>query len=230
MSTGAARHSQGVAAIVFDFDGTILDTETAEYESIRHVFAQHGTDFSLDLWRSFIGTTDHAHWTEVLRDQVGNHIDVDALRDDRRRHNRSMLAKLDVLPGIVSLLDAALAEGIPVAIASSSHRDWVEPQLERIGLLHRFHTVCIRDDVAQGKPAPDVYELAVSRLGVDAGATVAIEDSINGCIAAHAAGLTVVAVPSPFLAGLDFVTADLVVGSASELGLDVLSDLVGSRT
>jgi HAD superfamily hydrolase (TIGR01509 family) len=219
-----------VAAIVFDFDGVILDTETAEYDSLCHVFAQHGTEFPLDLWRSFIGTTDHAHWTDVLREQVDHHVDVDAVRADRRRHNRALLAELDVLPGIVNLLDAAVAEGIPVAIASSSHRDWVEPHLERLGLLHRFDTVCIRDDVARGKPAPDVYELAVSRLGVDPAHAIAIEDSINGCIAARAAGLTVVAVPSPFLVGLDFATADLVVGSASELALDVLSDLVGSRS
>jgi HAD superfamily hydrolase (TIGR01509 family) len=194
------------------------------------VFAQHGTELSLDLWRSFIGTTDHPHWTEVLREQVDHHVDLDAVRADRRRHNRALLAELDVLPGIVALLDAAVAEGLPVAIASSSPRDWVEPHLERLGLLQRFRTVCTRDDVATGKPAPDLYQLAVSRLGVAPASAVAIEDSINGCVAAHAAGLAVVAVPSPFLVGLDFATADLVVGSASELGLDVLSDLVGSRS
>jgi HAD superfamily hydrolase (TIGR01509 family) len=215
---------------VFDFDGLILDTETAEYDSICQVFAQHDTEFSLDLWRSFIGTTDHPHWTEVLAEQVDHPIDVEAARADRRRHNRALLAELDVLPGIVDILDAAVAEGIPVAIASTSHRDWVENHLERLGLLHRFDTICVRDDVAKGKPAPDVYELAVSRLGVDPATAVAIEDSINGCIAARAADLTVVAVPSPFLVGLDFATADLVVRSASELRLDVLSDLVRSRS
>ena len=217
-----------VAAIVFDFDGLILDTETAEYDSISRVFAQHGTALSLDLWRSFIGSTDHPHWTEVLVEQVDHPIDLDAVRADRRRHNRALLAELEVLPGIVDLLDAARAHCVPVAVASSSPRDWVEPQLERIGLVDRFRTICTRDDVSSGKPAPDLYELAVSRLGVDAAAAVAIEDSINGCVAAHAAGLAVVAVPSPFLVGLDFATANLVVGSASELRLDVLSDLVGS--
>jgi HAD superfamily hydrolase (TIGR01509 family) len=224
------RSPHSVGAIVFDFDGLILDTETAEYESISHVFARHGVEFSLDLWRSFIGTTDHPHWTEVLSDQVGAAVDVEAVRADRRRHNGALIAELEVLPGIVDLLDAARAERVPVAVASSSPREWVEPHLERIGLLDRFATVCARDDVAMGKPAPDLYELAVSRLGVDASGAVAIEDSINGCRAARAAGLAVVAVPSPFLVGLDFATADLVVGSASELGLDVLSDLVGTRS
>lgn len=229
MGVDAMTHRRSVAAIVFDFDGLILDTETAEYDSISHVFAQHGTEFSLDLWRSFIGTTDHPHWTDVLVDQVDHPVDVEAVRADRRRHNRTLLADLHVLPGIVELLDAAGAEGIPVAVASSSPRDWVAPHLDRVGLLDRFATVCTRDDVARGKPAPDLYQLAVSRLGVDAAGAVAIEDSINGCVAAHAAGLAVVAVPSPFLVGLDFATVDLVVGSATELGLDVLADVVGSR-
>jgi HAD superfamily hydrolase (TIGR01509 family) len=230
MGANAMRPPRAVAAIVFDFDGLILDTESAEYDSISHVFAQHGTEFSLELWRSFIGTTDHAHWTDVLRDQVDHPIDVEVVRAERRRHNRQLLAELDVLPGIVDLLDSARAEGIPVAVASSSPRDWVVPHLERIGLLDRFATVCTRDEVARGKPSPDLYQLAVSQLGVDAGHAVAIEDSINGCVAAHAAGLAVVAVPSPFLVGLDFATADLVVGSATELGLDVLSDLAGARS
>jgi HAD superfamily hydrolase (TIGR01509 family) len=224
------RSPHAIGAIVFDFDGLILDTETAEYDSISTVFTQHGTEFSLDVWRSFIGTTDHPHWTDVLRDQVDHPVDTEAARADRRQHNRALLADLDVLPGIVELLDAARAERVPVAVASSSSREWVEPHLERIGLRDRFATICTRDDVATGKPAPDLYELAVSRLGVDAARAVAIEDSINGCLAAHAAGLAVVAVPSPFLVGLDFAMADLVVGSAAELGLDVLSDLVGSRS
>jgi HAD superfamily hydrolase (TIGR01509 family) len=227
MGAATVRTPRRLAAIVFDFDGLILDTETAEYRSIAEVFVDHGTEFPLDVWRTFLGTTDHPHWTEVLAERVGPDVDLAAARSARRARNRAMVAELEAMPGIVELLDAARSANLPVAVASSSPRDWVESHLERIGLAARFEVICTRDDVERGKPDPMLFRLAVESLGVEPGRAVAIEDSLHGCAAARGAGLLVVAIPSPFLDHLDFSIADLVVASASSLDLAVLDELVG---
>ena len=212
-------------AIVFDFDGLVIDTEWAEFVSIDAVFRAHGCQLSEDLWRSFIGTTDHPHWTEILKDQVGRELDGDQLRIERVDANRSVIERLAVEPGVCDLIAAARSVDVPLAVASSSPRSWVERHLRRVGLWDLFGAVSTGDEVLRTKPDPAVYELAVDRLGVGRDGVVAIEDSVTGCHAALAAGLTVVAVPSRMTAGMDFSHAHLVVDSVVELGLERLGEL-----
>jgi HAD superfamily hydrolase (TIGR01509 family) len=127
---------------------------------------------------------------------------------------------------VLELIDAAQGAGVPLAVASSSSSAWVPGHLERIGLLDRFDAVCTGDQVERGKPAPDVYLLALERLGVGPDRAVAIEDSPTGCRAAVAAGMVAVAVPSEMTRGLEFPDAHHVVHSAAELDLDVLGALL----
>jgi HAD superfamily hydrolase (TIGR01509 family) len=220
-----------LGGLVFDFDGLIVDTETCTYETTAGIFAEHGQAIDLAWWHSIIGTAHHPHWSEVLADRLGRPVDRAALvarRDDRR------LRVIDALPpcdGVVELLDAAVAEGIPTAIASSSGLDWVGGHLERLGLRSRFSALVTRDDVggAKGrtKPAPDLFLLAAERLSADPSHCLALEDSPNGVAAARAAGMVVVAVPGPMTAGLDFSAADLVVPSLAETDLPALRKLMG---
>lgn len=214
------------AAIVFDFDGLIIDTEWVEFVSINEVFRAHGSELSEDLWRSFIGSTDHPHWTEILEEQIGESIDRERLRVERVEANRDVVHSLPVQPGVAELFSAADTAGVPVAVASSSPRSWVEGHLRRVGLWDQLTAVATGDEVERTKPDPAVYRLAVERLGVGPAGVVAIEDSVSGCHAALSAGLAVVAVPSRMTVGRDFTHADLEVLSVAELDLVRLAALV----
>jgi HAD superfamily hydrolase (TIGR01509 family) len=223
----------GVAALVFDFDGLILDTETCTYETVAEIFAEHGAVLDPAWWQSIIGTADRPHWTEVLAERLGRPVDRAALMARREERRLAILHALPVCDGVAELLDAAAAARVPCAVASSSAAEWVEGHLERLGLRGRFAHVVTSDDVggeiARTKPAPDLFRIAAERLGVPPGRCVALEDSPNGVAAARAAGMAVVAVPGPMTAGADLTAADLVVASLADVTLDRLAALADGR-
>lgn len=216
------------AAVVFDFDGLVLDTEWCEYATIAEVFRLHGRELSLELWKTFIGTTDHPHWADILEEELGHAIERAALVPARRQANWDCARRLDPLPGVVELVEALHARGVPLAVASSSPADWVVAHLAERGLLDRLGAVCSGDEVLHTKPDPALYVLACERLGVPPGRSVAVEDSVHGVTAARAAGLRAVAVPSGLTAGMDFSHADLVVDSCADLDPALLGRLAGS--
>lgn len=220
----------GLGALLFDFDGLILDTETCTYVSVAEIFDEHGEQLDIEWWRSIVGTADHPHWSDVLAERVAEVIDWEGVRARRLARGHALLELEPVRPGVGSLLDAADAAGVPAALASSSPRDWVAGHLERLRLAHRFHNLTTRDDVGgdprRTKPAPDLFLLAATRLGVPPEACVVLEDSPHGVAAARAAGMPVVAVPGPMTAPLDFTGADAVVGSLEEIDLAALAGLV----
>jgi HAD superfamily hydrolase (TIGR01509 family) len=220
-----------LGALVFDFDGLILDTETCTYETTADIFAEHGETLDLAWWHSIIGTADHPHWSEILADRLGRPVDRAALVARREARRVQVLDGLSPCAGVAELLDAAAAEGIRVAIASSSGLDWVGGHLDRLGLGSRFAAVVTRDDLGgasvRTKPAPDLFLLAAERLSVEPRRCVAFEDSPNGVAAARAAAMAVVAVPGPMTAGLDLSAADLVVRSLADIDLATLRQLVG---
>ena len=219
-----------VEALVFDFDGLILDTETCTYESVVEIFAEHGEAVDVAWWHTILGTADHPHWTEQLAAQLGRPVDRDALVARREARRLPLIEALAACDGVEALLDAADAAGVPAAVASSSASDWVVPHLERLGLRHRFPAVITRDDVgdegARTKPAPDLFLIAAAELGADPARCVVLEDSPNGVAAGRAAGMAVVAVPGPMTRTLDFGAAHLVVGSLAEVDLAALGALV----
>lgn len=218
-----------LGALVFDFDGLLLDTETSAFTTAAEVFAAHRVTLDRAWWLSIIGTAEHPHWSEVLEGQLGGPLpDRDAVLAARIERHRALIAAEAVRPGIVELLDEAAAAGIPCAVASSSPRYWVEGHLDRLGLRRRFAAVRSRDDVAAGrtKPAPDLFTAACSALGVDPPTAVALEDSAPGVAAALAAGMRVVGVPAGLTADADLSAADLVVPSLAGVGLDRLRHLL----
>jgi HAD superfamily hydrolase (TIGR01509 family) len=221
-----------IRALIFDFDGLILDTETSAYESTREVYAEHGLDLPLAEWQQIIGTADHPHWTDLLEHALGAAIDRAEVRPRRDRRKLELLAPEVVLPGVSDLLVEAADAGLGVAVASSSPAEWVDAHLERLDLDHRFAHVITRSDldgdVTRTKPAPDLYELALRALGADPSRSVAFEDSPNGLAAAKAAGLFCVAVPGGVTRGLDFSAADVVVDSLAEVRLAELAPRVAA--
>jgi putative hydrolase of the HAD superfamily len=223
----AVPEISSVAALVFDFDGLILDTEAAEFTSIAAVFAESGSVLDRDRWRSHIGTANpQGFWLDWLEADLGKPVNRDWLWLEQRQRNDLQVARLPVLPGVIELLDSAAAMGIPCAVASSSTGRWVRPHLDRLGLLDRFATVVSREDAEHAKPAPDLYLVALDRLGIpkeEARRAIALEDSRNGSLAAVAAGLTCVVCPNGLTAGMDASHAHHHVSSLTDLTLKDLA-------
>jgi HAD superfamily hydrolase (TIGR01509 family) len=219
-------------AIVFDFDGLVLDTETSAFTTAAEVFEAHGVTIDAAWWATIIGTAEHPHWSEVLEEALGGPIpERDAVLAERlTRHHGLVEAEL-AMPGVVELLGEAATAGVPCAVASSSPRAWVERHLTRLELRNRFAAIACREDVEPGrtKPAPDLYVAACDALGVAPARSVALEDSPNGLAAAVAAGLATVGVPAGMTAGADLSAADLVVPSLVEIDVGRLTALVEDR-
>jgi len=215
-----------VDAYVFDFDGLILDTETGAYLSIVEEYAVYGLEFSLTEWQANIGAGLTSGWLDDLARRCGQPIDRTTVGDRRRARKLELLADCLVLPGVTQLVAEAKAHGLGLAVASSSPRSWVEPHLDRLGLLASFDAVFTSDDVERTKPAPDLYQAAAAALGVNASRTVAFEDSHNGSLAAKAAAMWCVVAPNDITADQDFSHADVVVRSLEEVDLAALRRLL----
>ena len=215
-----------IRAIVFDFDGLILDTEEPVYRSWVEVYEAHGQTLPFERWVQIVGsTTTEFHPQRHLEERLGRPLSQEVT--DRRIGRRTeMILAQQVLPGILQYIDDATSLGLKLGVASSSTRDWVRGHLERLGILGRFGCVRCRDDVNNAKPAPDLYLAVLDCLGVSPSEALSIEGSPNGVIAAKRAGMLCVAIPNSITATLDLSRADLVLRSLSDVPLrDLLPQL-----
>lgn len=183
------------SALIFDFDGTMVDTEWPVFEMVRGVYHDHGVDLVIADWVDKLGRADHRPWPEELAEVIGREPDRD-LVEQAVAAGRESRSALPLLPGVVDLMDAADRAGVALAVASSSPSSWVDAHLERLGILSRFMVVKTRDHVVNTKPAPDLFVAAADALGVDPARSVVVEDSRHGCRAAKLAGMTCVVVPN----------------------------------
>ena len=214
-----------LGAIVFDFDGLIVDTEGPGFNSWREVYERFGAELNLDHWSratGYVGGFDPAGYLEHL---LGKRLDWSQIIPAREARNWELTLKAKVLPGIEPLLQAAKERAIPVGVASNSGHGWVEEGLKRLGLRTFVDAVITRDMVMNPKPAPDVYLKTVQCLGIDPDRAVALEDSEPGCRAAKKAEMKAVAIPNQFSERQDFRVADLIVKSAKDLDLKTLAEL-----
>lgn len=211
-----------IRAIVFDFDGLILDTEEPVYRSWLEVYQAHGEDLPFERWVEIVGSTTAVfHPQHHLEERLGRPLPKEVL--DRRIGRRTeMILANALLPGVVQQVEAARARGLKLGVASSSTGEWVRGHLARLGMLDRFDCLRCRDDVAKAKPDPDLYIAVLECLGVPAQEAFAIEDSPNGVTAAKRAGLRCVAIPNTITASLDLSHADVVLGSLADVSLDEL--------
>jgi putative hydrolase of the HAD superfamily len=216
------------AAVIFDFDGIILDSETPEYESHRRIYERHGVPLTPDEWCDQIGVWTEGHderWFLELCSRSAHAPDHDAYHAEKQRIFAEVVPS-EPMRGIRELAGALADAGIPAAIASSSPASWVVRATERLGMRGLFAAIVTGDDVVRRKPAPDSYLEAARRLGVDPRRSIAIEDSGPGIAAARAAGMKTVAIPHWLTAQHDLSGADLTVAHAGQLTLPRLAALL----
>ena len=211
-------------AVLFDFDGTILDTETPEFEEWRATFRARGHELGLDVWQHSLGTVGAYDPCAHLAELTGTEFDHDALRQEVYARHQTRCEAQPLLPGVVERVREARAAGLGTAVASSSLSSWVEGWLARHGIRDLFDVVCTREQVEHVKPAPDLFLLAAARLGVSPEQCLVFEDSPNGIRAARAAGMRCVAIPNPLTRHLPLGEADLVVASLGEHSLAEILD------
>jgi HAD superfamily hydrolase (TIGR01509 family) len=190
-------------ALVFDYDGLIVDSERVQAECLIEIVGEWGATISIEDFGHLFGTVDAGHvWDELLDRWCGRTV---AELDDRLRVMMPPIKDaLPLLDGVRELLDAAHDAGLRVGIGTGNSHEILERRLGRHGIFDRFDAVVTRADVEHGKPAPDIYLEVARRLDVDPAECLVLEDSVPGCEAALAAGMRVIACPSVVSAHLAF--------------------------
>lgn len=210
-------------ALLFDFDGLILDTETTEFSVWQTIYREYGQEMLPETWGQVIGGYGISNFDGAihLAELVGDRADVQALRARFRSESDALILRQPILPGVVDYLNDARCLGLCLAVASSSPHNWVDTHLARLGLADRFDVIICGDDVPPGrtKPHPDLFLKALDALGIKAGEAIVFEDSPNGITAARAAGIFVVRVPNPITLLLKTDGANLTLDSLSQIPL-----------
>jgi HAD superfamily hydrolase (TIGR01509 family) len=220
-----------IQAVIFDFDGLIIDSETPLFDIWSAIYAEHGHSLTLDQWQHALGTQGGFDPYEDLSTRLAQTLDRARLSALVRDEHWARCGREPLLPGVRDRLEEAAALGLGTAVASSSPSAWVDPWLDRHALRQWVAVVCTRDHVSRVKPAPDLFLLAAERLGVDPAACLVFEDSPNGLRAAQAAGMRAVAVPNGLTRQLEPPVPCLVLSSLAERTLaEIIEDDIKHQT
>ena len=213
-----------VAAVVFDMDGVLLDSEQL-WDAVREDLAWERGGRWHDRAQADMMGMSSPEWSRYMHDVIGlaeppEEINAEVVRRLLARYRES----LPLVGGAVAAVERLSARW-PLGLASSSNREVIDAALAAAGIADRFEATVSSEEVARGKPAPDVYLEATRRVGVDASSCVAVEDSRNGIASAHAAGMRVIAIPNPhYPPSADVLAAaDDVVTSLDELTVERVS-------
>ena len=221
--------AEPIEAIVFDFDGLILETEGPAFESWAAIYREHGHELPVEQWHLSIGTDRGFEPVDYLAALVGEGLDRSATQKRRDTRKDELIAALEVMAGVREYIEDARRLHLRLGIASSASRRWVLGHLERLGLHAQWHAVLTRDDVERSKPSPDLYVAAAKALDVAPSRAVALEDSPHGIAAAKDAGMRCVAVPNALTRDLDLSRADLRLSSLAEMPLERLLAILSER-
>jgi HAD superfamily hydrolase (TIGR01509 family) len=204
-------------AVIFDMDGVLVDGEPLHFEAVNRLLAEEGRSITLDQYKPYMGTK--SGWKELISD-----FGLNGSYEMYSERYTPMLVDLyrersEALPGAREAVES-LKGVVPIAVCSSSILPWVEAALSKIGLLNAFDEIISGSEVREGKPAPDIYLLAASRVNVHPSRALAIEDAPAGIASATAAGMTVWAVRTAYTQGLELPSCDRVMESLLEFETD----------
>jgi HAD superfamily hydrolase (TIGR01509 family) len=218
-----------IKALIFDFDGLILDTETPEYTALNEAFAEFGQKLPVTTFGIAVGSQYNHEFEPValLQKLTGKQFDAQSFWQKVNRRSQEMIAQNPILPGVENIIREASARGLLLAVASSSPHAWVDEHLKRFQLFDYFNVIKCRDDVVNVKPEPDLFLAALNALRfagqiVHADEAVIFEDSLNGIIAARRAGIRVIAVPNQITMHQDIQGETLRFASLADISLDEL--------
>ncbi len=211
-------------AIIFDLDGLIIETEAVYYHIWQREFRSQGLTFDMAGYQNLIG----AHHVvggyrphQVLADHLNNGVSARELRLAVEHEALQTIKNEEAKPGVFKVLAEANKRGFLLAVGSSSEQDWVHGHLKRLGIFDRFDTIVTAEDVNKNaKPAPDIFLKVLENLGIPPQNALVLEDSNNGVVASHRAGIRVVAVPNEVTLGQDFSLATAIIPSLEALNLD----------
>jgi HAD superfamily hydrolase (TIGR01509 family) len=215
-------------ALIFDFDGLILDTEMPDYHSWQLVYQSYGVELPLEKWNLIVGGNAESDFDphDYLEGLIGKQVDREQIWITRRKDYLDNLEQQPILPGVEDYLMEARQLNLKLAVASSSPENWVVGHLTRLNLIEFFEVIVTADDVEKTKPDPELFLLAAERLGTTPDHVIVFEDSYNGVVGGKRAGMYVVAVPNPLTAGMDLSQADLQLKSLADLSLEGLLEKI----
>jgi len=219
-------------AVIFDFDGLILDTEWPEVVAWQETFDEFQVEMPEFWWIDSIGRgsdQEPIHPADILEQRLGRSVNREALIKKCSLRRQFLAGQEAPLPGVLDRIHEAIDLGWKLAIASSSGRSWVESHLQHLGIRELFCEIVCREDVVATKPSPDLYLAALTKIGTDPTEAFALEDSPAGISSALAAGMKVVAVPNRLTKELDTSHATLVVKSLKGITLSSIAYQFGQN-
>ncbi|HUW94600.1 MAG TPA: HAD family hydrolase [Anaerolineae bacterium] len=220
-----------IRALIFDFDGLIMDTEGPVYQAWVEIYQELGADLPLSAWEVWVGgSPDGFDPCGYLETQLGRPVDREALTERASKREEELILAESALPGVEEYIADARRMGLKLGVASSSDCPWVYRHLERLGLRDQFDSIKCAEDVENVKPSPDLYLAVLDELGVGPEEAIALEDSPHGITAAQAAGLICVVVPNPLTSQMPTDHADLELDSLADMPLEGLLSRVGRST
>jgi len=212
-----------IKALLFDFDGLMIDTEWSIYLSWQELYQSCGARLNMTEWLKVVGTIDdELDYFEDIQAQTGLSLDWKSVGRKRRQRELELVASAPVLPGVLSYLEDARRLGLRLGMASTSNWEWVSGHLSQRGLLDYFECIHTREYVSKLKPDPEPYLSVLATMGLEASQAIALEDSPPGVTSAKRAGLFCVAVPNQLTRLLSLDHADLVLASLADLPLEGL--------
>jgi len=216
-----------IRALIFDFDGLIMDTEGPVYQAWVEIYQELGADLPLSAWEVWVGgSLDGFDPCGYLETQLGRAVDRETLTERARKREEELILLESALPGVEGYIADARRLGLKLGVASSSDCPWVYRHLERLGLGEQFDSIKCAEDVENVKPSPDLYLAVLDQLGVGPEEAIALEDSPHGITSAQAAGLFCVVVPNALTSQLSTDHADLRLASLADAPLsDILEQM-----
>ncbi|MGV3487388.1 MAG: HAD family hydrolase [Tuberibacillus sp.] len=218
-----------IKAVIFDFDGLIIDTESFWYKAYRDVLKEYGIELSLEKFSQVIGTENHALYDYLNTISGGQKLERAVIENEVEKRYDVLMTTPVLRDGVIDYLRGAKEKGLRIGLASSSSGAWVERYLKLLGIYDLFETIQTKEMVKNVKPDPELYRLAVNALGVEPEEALAFEDSLNGLKAARAAGLKCVIVPNPVTAHLPFENYHHRLTSMGDLAFHQLLEMIDQK-
>lgn len=216
-----------INALIFDFDGLIIDTETPDYVSWAEIYTEHGTELSRDKWSTLIGGSGAFDPYLNLEELIGRELDRDTIRERRRQRCFELCDTQPILSGVLDMIEQASARKLKLGIASNSNGTWVNTHLKRLELFDYFDVIVTRDQVSAGKPDPEMFLKSLGSFGIKANETIAFDDSHTGSLGAKRAGIYTIAIPNDMTSNHDFSHCDQIIPAMDVLDMDTLLEQVG---